>query len=439
MAATQPAQPTTRYIIARYNEDISWVEGLPGGEAIVCDKGEGGIGTSLPNVGREGHTYLWFLTSHYRNLPDVMVFCQAGIHEHVPRGIDPVVHLKGLAAEAWEKGVAGFVHTSIPHDFNIWQAGELKDRYGVADPERIAFGDWFAEAFGEEFPDTQKGCHVAYGGIFAMRKDMILTRGRGFYKRLLGMLSTENNPLEGHFMERSWYYMPLRRASQVEYYAICLKGRPERVEAVEKMRRILPHLRVEDAIDATKFTHDYISGLIRAKYIVTRSGKYVDGMLRPYQLGAIGCALSHRTVLEHVMNQKGNKRYAIVFEDDVKILPGFHEKVEDILEIIESRGIKFDFCNLSVMPHQQKLYKMYKVMSLVKSPAGLCGTQCYLVCRDTVINVLMNLMTFSDPIDEQLSRAIELRYMHLVGEKMIAGTEATSYIQSAGSKKIEGA
>lgn len=61
-------------VIARYNEDISWSEGL---NKVVIQKG-----TDIPNIGREISSYLWFILSNYDILKGEYIFVQGYPFDH---------------------------------------------------------------------------------------------------------------------------------------------------------------------------------------------------------------------------------------------------------------------------------------------------------------------------------------------------------------------
>lgn len=64
-------------IIAKYKEDISWVNDLKF-PYIVYDKSK-----DIPNVGRESETYLRYIIENYNNLPDIIVFLQGNPFDHL--------------------------------------------------------------------------------------------------------------------------------------------------------------------------------------------------------------------------------------------------------------------------------------------------------------------------------------------------------------------
>lgn len=73
-------------VISRYNENIDWV--LPYNDvAIVYNKGDNNIPNlsnkfNLPNIGREGHTYLYHILNRYCELSNRTIFLQADWFPH---------------------------------------------------------------------------------------------------------------------------------------------------------------------------------------------------------------------------------------------------------------------------------------------------------------------------------------------------------------------
>jgi len=64
----------TEIVVARYNENLSWLKKLPKDIIItVYNKGNDDINIpsiKLPNIGRESHTYLYHIIKNYNNLAD---------------------------------------------------------------------------------------------------------------------------------------------------------------------------------------------------------------------------------------------------------------------------------------------------------------------------------------------------------------------------------
>jgi hypothetical protein len=79
-------------VIARYNEPVDWIENI-GLDYIIYNKGNKIDSNHIdferivhvPNEGREGETYLRYITENYEEIPDLVVFLQGNPFDHFPR------------------------------------------------------------------------------------------------------------------------------------------------------------------------------------------------------------------------------------------------------------------------------------------------------------------------------------------------------------------
>ena len=202
------------------------------------------------------------------------------------------------------------------------------------------------------------------------------------------------------------------------YFVICLTENKDRMENVSRMKDQLPGLIVVDAIKATE---DIINKLKTKNLIYTRNGQYIDSFNRPYRPGSIGNFLSHKQLLKHISSTL-KEGYAIIMEDDIKLLPEFEEKlIQKVLPILENTH--FDMAHLNIMDFQKSAYiennSSLNDVKFVRSPPGFCGTHCYVVKPQCIHNILNAMKEFRDPIDEQLTRDPYLKIVHLVGLDMI--------------------
>ena len=83
-----PVGPEYEFVISYYRENLEWLENYTE-HCHVYDKGGGDAMNltfhqweSLPNVGREGHTYIHHIVMNYDHLADVTVFMQGSIAHH---------------------------------------------------------------------------------------------------------------------------------------------------------------------------------------------------------------------------------------------------------------------------------------------------------------------------------------------------------------------
>jgi hypothetical protein len=200
-----------KIIVARYNENIDWLNDEKQ-NCIIYNKGNKlNIGNEviLKNVGRESATYLHYIIRNYNNLPDVIVFTQARISDH--KGADDINYLIKIKNEALEnsKSQNFLTHYDVSKNMDFdktWNVRGrdffLKDNYKNNRP--IAFITWFTRNINKNYPNP---INVYVNAIFAVKRELILKKPLIYYKRLMTEVNHHINSTEGHFFERSWYYI----------------------------------------------------------------------------------------------------------------------------------------------------------------------------------------------------------------------------------------
>lgn len=196
---TKSPQRTTALVVARYQEDVRWIRNIPVSvDAWIYNKGETIPGFScvqLPNTGREAHTYLHHIVTHYHALPDVMVFCQGHPFDHAPE-------LHRFLREL-------IVGSGVFPDFR-W-LGFLVDTDDCRG--RNCFVPWSKNAEGRELPldefyqslfscPSPEKFHFYGGGQFAITRECVHRRPRSFYEHALKVAL--EFPDAAHCFERCW-------------------------------------------------------------------------------------------------------------------------------------------------------------------------------------------------------------------------------------------
>jgi hypothetical protein len=200
-----------KIIVARYNENIEWLNPEMS-NCIIYNKGNTlnlCNEIRLENVGRESETYLHYIITNYDNLPDVVVFTQARIKDHT--GSDDIRSLIKLKNKALcnSKSENFITHNDVTRnmhwrkDWNLRRDGYyLKDNYKNNTP--ILFIEWFKHNIDTNYPNPIR---IYRNAIFAVKKENITNKPIEYYKRLILEVNHHINPTEGHFFERSWYYI----------------------------------------------------------------------------------------------------------------------------------------------------------------------------------------------------------------------------------------
>lgn len=199
-------------VVARYDEDVAWAARYP--RRVVYNKGDrAGLPpqllpdtVDLPNVGREAHTYLHHIVTHYDELDDVTVFAQGRWRDHYP-----ATTLDALFDLPPDARVSANCVDSRPwgqlarHPAFNWPHHPTPDRPIAPTPLREDLGPWYERVFGEPFDPRET--RVYWGAVFSVRREAVRRWPRALYESLLREVSGDANPIAAYFMERLWYSM----------------------------------------------------------------------------------------------------------------------------------------------------------------------------------------------------------------------------------------
>lgn len=232
-----------KVVVARYAEDLSWLRIFRGEEVEIINKGAElpwkGVGWTehnAMNVGREAHSYLWWVVENYDRLPDVCFFTQGQVADCLgPKWSefsrkDPLIgSLLNQSGSNWLEvmiryfyyrccaaDLAGWIcSTWSPEglEANLGAGGRLAEYKGGLEPADRGMREFFHTfvdvegVVGEE--EYMNVGRIYWNALFAVRKERILLRPREYYERLLNYKSlTAGSSVEAaHFYERAWYYI----------------------------------------------------------------------------------------------------------------------------------------------------------------------------------------------------------------------------------------
>jgi len=202
-------------IVSRFNEDINWLNPVMDNTIIINKGKQLNIFNEIPleNVGRESHSYLWYIINAYDNLPDIIVFTQADISDH--REKNDSSYLLQMKKEAEENG------KSLPYknhytsnlnnndlwcdpEWNLQKDGTYYLHNNYKNNNRVVFSKWFMKNINKRYPNP---INIYTNGLFAVKKELILKHPKIYYERLIKEVSHHIDPSEGHFFERSWFYI----------------------------------------------------------------------------------------------------------------------------------------------------------------------------------------------------------------------------------------
>jgi len=152
----------------------------------------------IENVGRESHTYLHYIIEHYHNLPDICIFTQGNIQSH-GFNLSYLLNMKSTV-EKYGKSNSNFSYESFSGSIQF----DPDFKTSLPSVTKCCFRDWFIENIDPDYPNP---IFIYSNGIFAVHKNKITQHSIEYYKQLQTFLSHHVNPNEGHYFERSWYYI----------------------------------------------------------------------------------------------------------------------------------------------------------------------------------------------------------------------------------------
>lgn len=248
-------------VLARYDEDIQWSEPYKHVRTVYCKDNSSAIEACqdvLPNVGREGHTYLHHIVQNYDNLSAWTVFSQAqdptiGYRGHRFGGghIMPGTTFDSYLLPESAGGLprlegAVFVITAALHMSNLnhtlrrgfRQAFQKSILHLAGACPQLELGDgwdpWFLLGEHAKFIGGRCGVpadqlpqefqrywdqHIksprpkddivffAQGARFAASRERIQQRPRSYYQELLKFVSGDSDSCQNYLNEWAWFYL----------------------------------------------------------------------------------------------------------------------------------------------------------------------------------------------------------------------------------------
>lgn len=191
-----------KVVVARYSENIDWIKQFPPSNFVVYNKGPdnlSGIATdhpgveilTLPNVGREGHTYFMHIYKNYDQLDDYTVFLQGYPFDHSP---DILKHLDAmLFGQAFENPLQFMYLTPSP----LIKCNIEGCRYHPGLPMRAVYKYLF-----EKSPVKNMPFYFGSGAQFVVSREQIRKHPKEFYFKIIQLLNKSVCPIEGYVMER---------------------------------------------------------------------------------------------------------------------------------------------------------------------------------------------------------------------------------------------
>jgi len=189
-------------VISRCYEKIDWIEKVSFffDDIVVYDKNDDGNAFSselckvatLPNLGRECHSFLTHIVSNYENITKYshISFLQADPLEHSPDFVKILMDNKN--------------HGYKPFFFVKNNINKLSYNYEPIEkvhPIGLPLFSFYYHLFCDKIVDN---ISQSRNSMMIVPSKKIVFRSKKFYQYLLEYLEKSNNPLEGYIIERLW-------------------------------------------------------------------------------------------------------------------------------------------------------------------------------------------------------------------------------------------
>ncbi|WP_420147510.1 DUF3431 domain-containing protein [Spirosoma sp.] len=197
--------PILELVVAHYNENLNWLRNVPKELAVtVYDKSSDAVDErsviSLPNIGREAHTYLYHLVDRYDSLADWTVFCQGKPFDHAfdfKKSLRDFVTAPDSLSTHYPQGFGWLGHLIDTDDnqgdrlFRSWSKNE--DGRGL---DLLGFHRALFEA------DGPGQYTFVLGAQFVVHRSLVHQKPVSFYQHALNV--SISFPDAAHCFERSW-------------------------------------------------------------------------------------------------------------------------------------------------------------------------------------------------------------------------------------------
>jgi len=224
-----------RIVVAKYDEDISWVKRAIeyGFEVVIYDKGNNDIINlnefsftgceviQLPNVGKESHTYLTHIIKNYENLYDIEVFLQGRIKDHIIsedffwnqiKNLNKDTKYLDFSNTKKYQCVNTKTYNYVKSNFVNSKHISIMEKYEDNKKNGHDFLgdiDFFELAFGNLPNDEILFFEISANALFAVSKDRIIQHPKNLYQKYLdlhnpNLFSTQQVYSSPYKMEHFW-------------------------------------------------------------------------------------------------------------------------------------------------------------------------------------------------------------------------------------------
>lgn len=192
-----------KFIISRYNHDLTWLKAYTKKDYIIYDRSEVPLEGSIvvPNIGTDIYDKLTYIIDNYDNLPEIAVYTKANLFKYItPREFNEI-----RRTNEFTPLLTRHHHTYLPTCFyddngmyneinNYWYLGAHPPKSHEAVRELL------------ELLNNITTYHTfAPGSNYILPRENILKHTKVFYIKLRSFLDWDRYPGEAQIIERNLY------------------------------------------------------------------------------------------------------------------------------------------------------------------------------------------------------------------------------------------
>lgn len=173
----------------------------------------------LPNIGRDCHSFMWYVYENYENLPDIVFFTLGGITENKMKFLKYKYVLENLSLVK-KRGIVtvpghlSYRYSPFDYDFYLdeWMSTTKVNSNNTREliPAFVRpFGKWYETYISTDLSKIKR-LGVSYNNIFCCSKESIRKYPKSMYEELLGQLSVGENLEVIHYVERIFFSLYTR-------------------------------------------------------------------------------------------------------------------------------------------------------------------------------------------------------------------------------------
>ena len=176
--------------------------------------------------------------NEYDNLPDVTLFsqCKTSDHAHILR-LQTYISTESFCSFIEYMG-RGFANATCGDEHSDtgevalsssawgcidWPEGKWQSSFASGQIKKVPYDihQFYVKFIDARFPEKDK-CVTLFAGTFSATRDVIRSRPREYYARLLDLVSNHSQPEEIHYIERleAYVFLPVDILNQ------CRSGKP---------------------------------------------------------------------------------------------------------------------------------------------------------------------------------------------------------------------